>query len=242
MPRNIRCPSCGATTGAENRFCTVCGRPLTQESPRTPVTSAAPRQPASRTRLFLIVGGAVALTCMACFVVGLIVTSTPSYKATATAGAISRMTEDVRPTETPGPTATLAPSDTPTPAETQTPTPTPTSTETQTPAGTQTPAPTPTLRPTSTPAPSPTSRPLRAKLGWLCDFDRTGWIRLWTAASMQATVKDVVGTCVACCVDVNVYEQQEANLIIFYHISVGGQSGWVDVDYFYWDKPSWCRN
>lgn len=104
------------------------------------------------------------------------------------------------------------------------------------------PMPTPTLRPTSAPRPSAASMPLIAKLGWLCDYDGTGRIRLWTAASMQATVKDVVGTCIYCCVDVNVYEEELVYGIIFYRISVGDQSGWVDVDYFYWDKPEWCRN
>ena len=59
---------------------------------------------------------------------------------------------------------------------------------------------------------------------------------------MQATVKDVVGTCAYCCVDVSVYEEQLVNGIIFYRISVGDQSGWVDVDYLYWKKPNWCTN
>ena len=81
-----------------------------------------------------------------------------------------------------------------------------------------------------------------AKRGWLCDYDKTGSIRLWTAASMNATVKDVVGTCVSCCIDVTMFEETTANGILFYRISVGSQSGWVDVDYFYWTKPSWSDN
>ena len=86
------------------------------------------------------------------------------------------------------------------------------------------------------------SKPVEPKRGWLCDFDTTGNIRLWTAASMDATVKDIVGTCVGCCVDVTLKDETMANSILFYYISVGGQSGWVDVDYFYWSKPSWATN
>lgn len=81
--------------------------------------------------------------------------------------------------------------------------------------------------------------------GWLCDYDKTGSIRLWTAASMNATVKDTVGTCTGCCVDVNMYEKKSVEGILFYRISVGGQSGWVDVDYYYPDwlgKPDWSTN
>lgn len=86
------------------------------------------------------------------------------------------------------------------------------------------------------------SSPSEPKRGWLCDFDSTGSIRLWTAASMDATVKDVVGTCVGCCVDVTMHEKGLVEGILFYRISVGSQSGWVDVDYFYWRKPSWSTN
>ena len=86
------------------------------------------------------------------------------------------------------------------------------------------------------------SRPAESKMGWLCDFDSTGRIRLWTAASMDATVKDVVGTCVGCCVDVTLIDDALENGILFYHISVGGQSGWVDVEYYYPRKPSWSNN
>ena len=89
---------------------------------------------------------------------------------------------------------------------------------------------------------SPLSNSSQPKRGWLCDYDGTSSIRLWTAASMQATVKDTVGTCVGCCVDVSMYEQETANGILFYRISVGSQSGWVDVDYFYWNKPDWATN
>lgn len=85
-------------------------------------------------------------------------------------------------------------------------------------------------------------KPAEQKRGWLCDYDTSGNIRLWTAASMDATVKDDVGTCVGCCVDVTLTDETLANSILFYHISVGGQSGWVDVDYFYWRKPSWATN
>ena len=103
----------------------------------------------------------------------------------------------------------------------------------------------PTARPTSTPTdvpaqPTPTAAPPRK--GWLCDYDRTGSIRLWTAAAMDATVKNVVGTCIGCCLDVVVYGQDLANGILFYWIDVGRQSGWVDVDYLYWRKPRWATN
>ena len=81
--------------------------------------------------------------------------------------------------------------------------------------------------------------------GWLCDYDSTGKIRLWTEASMDATVKDVVGTCIDCCVDVTMYEEKLVEGILFYRISVGSQAGWVDVDYYYPDelgKPDWASN
>ena len=110
------------------------------------------------------------------------------------------------------------------------------------PTPTEAQAPKPTLRPTSAPQSLPATSAPRAGRGWLCDYDKTGAIRLWTAASMQATVKDIVGTCIACCVDVTMHEEKSASGILFYNISVGGQSGWVDVDYFYWRKPSWCSN
>lgn len=78
--------------------------------------------------------------------------------------------------------------------------------------------------------------------GWLCDYDGTGSIRLWTDASMSATVKDVVGTCVDCCVDVTMHEEKLVEGILFYRISVGSQSGWADVDYYYPRKPDWSAN
>ena len=87
-----------------------------------------------------------------------------------------------------------------------------------------------------------TSPTASRRAGWLCDFDETGQIRLWSAASVQATVSDVVGTCIACCVDVSVRDEKTSDGIIFYNVSVGGQSGWVDVDYFYSNKPSWSSN
>jgi hypothetical protein len=109
------------------------------------------------------------------------------------------------------------------------------------PFGEYTPPPQPTRRPTPAQGLS-TPRSSGATRGWLCDYDGTGRIRLWTAASMKATVKDVVETCVSCCVDVMMYERDLANGIYFYRISVGPQSGWVDLDYYYRDKPAWSRN
>ena len=103
--------------------------------------------------------------------------------------------------------------------------------------------------PTTTPTGTPTNVPARAtptaaqpRKGWLCDYDGTGSVRLWTAAAMDATVKDRVGTCNRCCVDVVVYGEDLANGILFYWIDVGSQSGWVDVDYLYWKKPGWATN
>ena len=81
--------------------------------------------------------------------------------------------------------------------------------------------------------------------GWLCDYDMTGSIRLRSTASLSGTVKDVVGTCDGCCVDVNMTSKKVVDGIYFYKISVGGQTGWVDVDYYYplsMGKPSWCTN
>ena len=81
--------------------------------------------------------------------------------------------------------------------------------------------------------------------GWLCDYDKTGSIRLWSSASMNATVNYTVGTCTACCVDVTMHEEKTVDGILFYKIRVGGQSGWVDVDYYYPDwkgKPDWSSN
>jgi hypothetical protein len=87
-----------------------------------------------------------------------------------------------------------------------------------------------------------TSNDTQPKSGWLCDLDGTGSVRLWSAASMQATVIDVVGTCIDCCVDATMDKQTTSNSILFYLINVGGQSGWVDVEYFYLQKPSWASN
>jgi hypothetical protein len=54
----------------------------------------------------------------------------------------------------------------------------------------------------------------------------------------------VVGMCVKCCVDAILLEETDTDNILFYKVSVGGDQGWVDVDYFYptsIGKPDWSR-
>jgi hypothetical protein len=60
--------------------------------------------------LFLIIGGVLIFACLACIGLGLITTSSPSYKATATARAVAQATEAAPPTHTPLPPK---PTDTP---------------------------------------------------------------------------------------------------------------------------------
>lgn len=95
---------------------------------------------------------------------------------------------------------------------------------------------------TNTPDNNATITAIPIKRGWLCDYDFIEEIWLWADASMDANVKDLVGTCEGCCVDVTLLEQKSVENILFYRISVGGQSGWADVDYFYWSPPSWATN
>lgn len=83
--------------------------------------------------LLLIVGGIVIFACLACFGLGLITSSLPTYKATATAQAVARATEAVKPSNTPALTPTPIPP-TPQPTPTFTPKHQPTATPTPKPA------------------------------------------------------------------------------------------------------------
>jgi len=110
--------------------------------------------------LFLIIGGVLVFACLACLGLGLIISSSPSYKATATARAVAQATEAARPTDTPlPPKPTDSPEATETPRPTNTPTDTPLPTNTPEPTdtakATETPRPTNTPKPTSTPTPTP---------------------------------------------------------------------------------------
>ena len=110
----------------------------------------------------VVIVGLLLLVCICCSTFSLVSTSSPTYKATATARAEVQATELAKPTNTSSPTNTLAPTDTPVPTNTLGPTATPRPTDTPAPtntlAPTDTPAPTNTLAPTNTPEPTNTPR------------------------------------------------------------------------------------
>jgi hypothetical protein len=101
-----------------------------------------------RRTLVLIIAGAAMFACVACLGLGLIIRSSPGYRATATARpvshatgtamAVSYATEAAKPSDTLAPTATRAPTATPWP--------------------TSTPGPTATAAPTKTPVPPTATR------------------------------------------------------------------------------------
>ena len=87
------------------------------------------------------------------------------------------------------------------------------------------------------------------ELGWICDYDKRGEVALWSKPALAFQdgneIVEVVGMIVSGCVDVNLLEQTTENGILFYKIRVGGQQGWVDVDYYYpvrLGKPDWSSN
>ena len=111
---------------------------------------------------------------------------------------------------------------------------------------TATPRPTNTPRPTATPratnTPRPTVGPVR---GWLCDWDNRGAIVLWDVPGLSnRTAVATVPVGKKGCVDALSLEERSVSLIIFYRVTVGGDEGWVDLDYFYpvhIGKPDWSQ-
>jgi hypothetical protein len=85
--------------------------------------------------------------------------------------------------------------------------------------------------------------------GWLCDLDGRGEVALWSKPALAFQdgneVVDAVGMSLRGCVDVTLLDETTNDGILFYRISVGGQRGWVDVEYYYparLGKPSWSTN
>lgn len=95
-----------------------------------------------RRTLALIIGAVAIGACITCAILGWIISSSPTLKATPTALAIARKTEATKPTNTPAPTNTPKPTGTFAPTESVTPSPTDTSKPTNTPERTATPVPT----------------------------------------------------------------------------------------------------
>lgn len=93
----------------------------------------------------VVIVGLLLLVCICCSAFSLISTSSPTYKATATARAAVRATELAKPTNTLSPTETPMPTNTLGPTATSRPT--------------NTPLPTNTLGPTETPRPTETPQP-----------------------------------------------------------------------------------
>ena len=84
--------------------------------------------------------------------------------------------------------------------------------------------------------------------GWLCDWDGRGDVTLWAKPALAYqegnSVAAVVGMSVKGCVDVVLLDETTTDGVLFYKVSVGGEQGWVDVDYFYptsIGKPDWSR-
>ena len=85
--------------------------------------------------------------------------------------------------------------------------------------------------------------------GWLCDLDGRGEVALWSKPALafqdDNEITDVVGMTARGCVDVTLLDETSNDGILFYRVSVGGQRGWVDVEYYYparLGKPDWSTN
>jgi hypothetical protein len=103
----------------------------------------------------VVIVGLLLLVCICCSAFSLISTSSPTYKATATARAAVRAPELAKPANTLSPTETPMPTNTPGTIATLRPTDTPASTNTLAPTET----PEPSKTPSSTNTPEPTSTP-----------------------------------------------------------------------------------
>ena len=100
----------------------------------------------SRKSIIIAIIGIIFLCCIVTLIIGLIITSTPTGKATSTARAeiqLATQTEKARPTNTPFPSNTALPTATPLPTNTRTPTYTLGPTHTTAPTNTPTLTPTP---------------------------------------------------------------------------------------------------
>jgi hypothetical protein len=87
-----------------------------------------------------------------------------------------------------------------------------------------------------------------AERGWLCDWDGRGEVNLWAKPALASqgdnSIVAVVGMSVKGCVDAILLDETTTDNVLFYKVSVGGDQGWVDVDYFYpvsIGKPDWSQ-
>ena len=84
--------------------------------------------------------------------------------------------------------------------------------------------------------------------GWLCDLDGRGEVALWAKPALAYqdgnSIVAVVGMSVKGCVDVILLDETTTDGVLFYKVSVAGDRGWVDVEYFYptsIGKPDWSQ-
>jgi len=84
--------------------------------------------------------------------------------------------------------------------------------------------------------------------GWLCDWDGRGEVALWAkpavASQEDNSIAAVVGMSTKGCVDAILLDEATSDGAVFYQVRVGGDQGWVDVNYLYptiIGKPSWSQ-
>ncbi|NIN66195.1 MAG: zinc-ribbon domain-containing protein [Anaerolineae bacterium] len=110
----MQCQSCNRDIPDDAALCPYCGQTVSSEEPPPPSAPPAPSRTTGRIWVLIVAVAAVAIAaCLVCFICGVIGTSTPEYKATATARAVARRTEAARPSDTPMPPPTPFPTDTP---------------------------------------------------------------------------------------------------------------------------------
>jgi len=84
--------------------------------------------------------------------------------------------------------------------------------------------------------------------GWLCDWDGRGEVALWAKPAVASqegnSIAAVVGMSSKGCVDAILLDETTSDGAVFYQVRVGGDQGWVDVNYLYptiIGKPSWSQ-
>ncbi len=89
----MRCARCGQPFAETDKFCTKCGADIRAQLASLPATPSG--KPQRRFRWWYIpagIGGSALLLFMACLTLGLVLSSSPSYKATATAKSAMQAT------------------------------------------------------------------------------------------------------------------------------------------------------
>jgi len=123
----MHCHRCGREIPEDANLCPYCGEVVKRiELPQPPVPpsmSSTKMRKTGRTPLIVLLAvvSVIILACIGCFVYGQVVTSSPTYQATATARASARATIEALPTNTPLPTSTPTPTSTPIPTATPAP-------------------------------------------------------------------------------------------------------------------------